>query len=474
MLNSLPGIFYLFDEKGKFLRWNLNFEAVSEYSTEEIRKMSPLDFFEGADRELIEGKIRDAFKKGSADAEAEFITKSGKRRPYYYTARIIQVEGRSCLIGMGIDIAERRRMEEALRKSEEHFRRLTDQSPVSIAISDERGNIEFINRKFLETFGYIREDIPTVEAWFQRAYPDERYRREVIAIWTEAVEKAAFEKSEIKPHEYSVTCKDGTIRMVEIFGSMIGHKQQVLFNDITGRRKAEHALREKEFLLSESQRIAHIGSWSYDVAADHLVWTPETYRIYGVLPDTFVPSVGSLLGLIHPDDRSSMQEWLQEALSGKNAGDLEFRIILPDGSVRFLNGRGGTQNHATRPNRLIGTVQDVTDRRMAEETIRYQAYHDLLTGLPNMAMFQERLRYEVAQARAPGRKLAVFFLDLDRFKNINDSIGHQAGDMLIREFAGRLSRMQEFDTIARIGSDEFTMLLPLDAETRTRPDSRTR
>jgi two-component system cell cycle sensor histidine kinase/response regulator CckA len=110
-VNSLPGLFYLYDKEGNFMRWNKNFERISGYSTEEISGMGPLDFFLGDDRDHIAKKIDEVFAKGSANAEAEFVAKDGTRNSYYFTAHRIQMDGKPCLIGTGIDISERKKLE---------------------------------------------------------------------------------------------------------------------------------------------------------------------------------------------------------------------------------------------------------------------------------------------------------------------------------------------------------------------------
>jgi PAS domain S-box-containing protein len=145
-----------------------------------------------------------------------------------------------------------------------------------------------------------------------------------------------------------------------------------LERELAGRAKAEEELRAREYSLSESQRIAHVGSWSTEVPIDTgaNAWTPETYRLYGVSPDTFVPSAEGFLGLIHPDDRAAMRIWIGACLAGKEPPDLEFRVSLPDGSVRYLLGRGHLVKDAeNKPVRLVGIVQDITERRLAEERI---------------------------------------------------------------------------------------------------------
>ena len=118
VLDSLPGIFYLFDRMGKFLRWNTNFEEITGYSAEEIGRMHPLDLFAGADKALVQERITEVFVKGASEVEAELVTKSGKKKTYYFTGHAFHGKEEPCLIGTGIDISERKKLEEQLRKSQ--------------------------------------------------------------------------------------------------------------------------------------------------------------------------------------------------------------------------------------------------------------------------------------------------------------------------------------------------------------------
>ena len=118
VLDSLPGIFYLFDRMGKFLRWNTNFEEITGYSAEEIGRMHPLDLFAGTDKALVQERIEEVFVKGASEGEAELVMKSGKRMTYYFTGHAFHGKEEPCLIGTGIDISERKKLEEQLRKSQ--------------------------------------------------------------------------------------------------------------------------------------------------------------------------------------------------------------------------------------------------------------------------------------------------------------------------------------------------------------------
>ncbi|MDP2045827.1 MAG: PocR ligand-binding domain-containing protein, partial [Deltaproteobacteria bacterium] len=156
-------------------------------------------------------------------------------------------------------MSEQQRIEAALRQSEEHFRRLTKLSPVPIVIINLWGDVEYLNDRFLTTFGYNLDDIPNLEAWWRCAYPDEHHRLKGIANWRQAVEKAEREHTDIEPSESQVTCKDGTVRIAEIIGTRIGSKNLVILQDITERKRAEaEIVRQSDRLRALAARLADV------------------------------------------------------------------------------------------------------------------------------------------------------------------------------------------------------------------------
>lgn len=159
IINSLPGVFYMYDEQGRFLRWNKNFEVVTGYNEEEIRNMHPLDFFRGDEKELLRAKVAEVFAKGSAWVEADFYNKDNNPTFYYFTGQAIQVNGKNCLMGVGIDISERKKAEAAIRESEEKYRYLFNNSPACIIIWDLVSlRILQVNDTTVNEYGYSKEE----------------------------------------------------------------------------------------------------------------------------------------------------------------------------------------------------------------------------------------------------------------------------------------------------------------------------
>ncbi len=159
MIESLPGILYFYDDTGRFIRWNRNFEMISGYSAAEISGMHPLDFIEEKDREMVRQRIMRVFETGDASAEASFCSKNGSSTPYFFTGHRILFEGRPCLVGVGVDISERKRMESALQQSELKYRELVELANSIIVRWNIRGEITFINEFGQRFFGYSAAEL---------------------------------------------------------------------------------------------------------------------------------------------------------------------------------------------------------------------------------------------------------------------------------------------------------------------------
>jgi len=232
-------------------------------------------------------------------------------------------------------------------------------------------------------------------------------------------------------------------------------------------------LAKSETRLANAQRIAQIGNWDLDIESGTMTGSDEFYRIIGRMRGELPDTIGAFLAIVHADDRRLVEEATYAAMHRGQPYSIDFRIVLPAGGDCVVNSQAEiVRNDAGKPIQVNGTIQNVTERKRAEEHIRHLALHDNLTGLPNRQLFKEEADHAIAQSRRHGGLLATLFLDLDRFKNVNDTFGHNTGDALLKEVAVRLARCVRHSdyiartdrtgpsgTIARLGGDEFSLLL---------------
>jgi diguanylate cyclase (GGDEF)-like protein len=217
-------------------------------------------------------------------------------------------------------------------------------------------------------------------------------------------------------------------------------------------------LKKTGHLLSKAQEMAGLGSWEWNRGSNQLILSSSAYQIMGVNQRNFKPTLDNLLSLLKPDERIRIARALN--LSLKKPVSIEF-AFLRNNEERIVHLQGEpVSGNKPHPEGCIGTIQDVTEQRRSEKKMTYLANYDTLTDLPNRNLFQERLAHAITQANRNDSSVALLFIDLDRFKDINDSLGHHIGDKLLNSVAIRLLKvLRESDTVARLGGDEFTIIL---------------
>jgi diguanylate cyclase (GGDEF)-like protein len=236
-------------------------------------------------------------------------------------------------------------------------------------------------------------------------------------------------------------------------------------------QRENRVLREE---LDAVHRIARLGHWKWDLTTGTMSWSETALGLLDVPSGQGDPQLTDLLIRVHHDDANRVAEFLDAALRGAHASEIDFRVPLSDGTVSVLHARlETTLDDAGNPRLASGTLQDITERKRTESKIRFLAFYDNLTGLPNRLQFRKLLEKSLTAARRARRMAAVMFMDLDNFKKVNDTAGHSAGDRLLRAAAERLKEvLRATDTVARqaptgldlavarVGGDEFIVLLP--------------
>ncbi len=228
-------------------------------------------------------------------------------------------------------------------------------------------------------------------------------------------------------------------------------------------REANEELRESKAVLEHVSHLAGLGHWVWDDAKGQMSYcSEELLRIYGLPPDSDYFAHRARLDIVHPGDRERVDGVVQTATARAGSFEIEYRILRPDGTVRVVQERGEPWfDESGTLVKTIGAVQDITDRQAYQEELKRRALYDSLTGLPNRTLLVDRLAHGIEIARRERRPLALLLLDLDRFKEINDTLGHQVGDRLLKEVARRFRKtLRKADTVARFGGDEFLILLP--------------
>jgi diguanylate cyclase (GGDEF)-like protein/PAS domain S-box-containing protein len=330
----------------------------------------------------------------------------------------------------------------------------------AVIATDPQGKILYWNRCAEDLYGWSAEEM--IGCLLQETLVPEDQQPQAEEIMAELRARKSWSG------EFVVRRKDGTLFPAEVTDTPVYDRDGNLIAivgvsaDVTERKEAEEALRRSEARLAEAQRIAHLGSWEWDLRTDEVWWSDETYRIYGFEPEAFVSTFEKLMEVVYPEDRHILEATLEDALHEAKPYDFEHRVLLPGGEVRWVHRHAKlVREEGGEPLKMIGTVHDLTERKSLEERLKHQALHDSLTDLPNRHLFLDRLGQALRRTRRRrGRKVAVLFMDLDGFKVVNDSLGHEVGDRLLVAVSERLKRcLRPEDTLARFGGDEFTVLL---------------
>lgn len=415
----------------------------------------------------------------------------------------VMVEMAHMLAASGLSSLRQMALEHDLNEHAERRIQLEDlleSSPVPISWADGKDRIKYVNRQFTRLFGYTLDDLPDLETWSRRAYPDPDYMENVIAPWRKAVALAKQKHTQAPELEANVTCKDGLLRRIVIRTTWVGNRRLASFNDITDRWLSEQRQQARDIMLEMVARntqlteilnaiVRHIESEDksarcsillLDKERKHLITSaapnlPEFYNqaVHSIEIGMGVGSCGTAAYLgerVIVEDIQTHHYWKPYVVLAEKAGlraCWSEPIFSSHGKVLgiFAIYHGSAKHPLPKDIERISYAANLAaiaiENRHTRDELEQRAYSDYLTGLANRRHFLGQAESELARTLRYNGKLSILMLDVDHFKLFNDTHGHKVGDLVLKKLADVCrATLRNIDIVGRIGGEEFAVLLP--------------
>lgn len=461
ILDNMQDVFFRTDRRGRISLLSPSASDLTGFPPANLLHQRVLALVSGAkERRHLLGTIRDG--AGTMKGVVTRIrTRDGEDRWVSVNAHVVlDANGLPAGVeGSVRDVDQIKRSEDRLRQSERRYRRLVELSPNGVLVHRD-GAVLYANHEAAQQFGIDSAKDVVGRQLMEFIHPDS------YAAVKARTAKLADGWATLPPEDIILNPKDGVPRVVEVHTGVTeyagGIAHQSLIVDVTDRRNVEHQLSLAATVFDTALEAILISSSDNKILAVNDAFC----EITGYSQEEVIGANPKILSSGRHDDAfyqalwGSLNEhgrWQGEVWNRRKNGELYPEWL----SIAVVKDSAGQVHHN------VAIFTDITQRKKDEERIRYQANFDALTGLPNRNLFMDRLWQTLAVARREETHVALMFIDLDRFKLINDTLGHAAGDFLLVEAARRLREaVREEDTVARLGGDEFTIILPnIDHET---------
>jgi two-component system sensor histidine kinase UhpB len=421
LLNSLPGVLFCYDEKHQLLRWNNNLSSATGYSDEEISQLNPIQLFSPKDQQRIRDNIQEVFLSGHGDIEADLVTKNGSTIPHYFTGTRSTLQGRNCLISVGIDISARKATTRDLLR----LRHVFLHAGWGMAIADPRTHaILEANPAFASMHGYEPHEIQNMNLadFFAPSSRDELPNQATIA---NSQGYHVYESTHLRKDQSTFPALTNVTTFKDALGKILF--RAATFEDITQRKKAADELRASEEHLRLALDAAHMGIFDWNIPDDKVIWTLWLEELWGYQPGEFNGTYNAVLQRIHPDDLQEFNSKVRYSIDHNQTFHHEFRVVWPDQSVHWILSNGllsKSSQTAQSPDHMRGVVLDITPRKQAEEqTFRHQQQLRALSSRLENLREAERTAISREIHDELGQMLTAISMDLSWIEHALDEFG---------------------------------------------------
>ncbi len=450
--NAGVGIYIV--QNGKFVYVSELYKKMTGFTDKELIGEDSLKNIHPDDRDTVRNNAIRCLKKESFEPyEYRFINKDTELRYILETVTSIMYKGERATLGSFMDITERKTMEGK-------YRNILENIQEGYFEVDLAGNFTFVNDSVCRVLGYSRDELIGMN---NKQYTTDK---ETVKKVFQAFNLVYTTGEPLKEIGWNITRKDGGKRYIEgsidllkdTSDKIIGFRG--ITHDVTERNQAEKALRQSEEKYRSILENIQEAYFEVDLAGNFTFFNDSLCRITASPREELMRANYKQFS----DEENSKKVFLifnKVYKTGQPPEAFDWLIIRKDGTKRYIEASVSLKrDSAGKPNGFKGVIRDITERKMIEQELNHLATHDALTGLPNRLMFSQLLNHAIQSAQRNRKQLAVLFIDLDRFKIINDSLGHEAGDIMLQEISSRFRHLlRAADIVGRLGGDEFIILI---------------